>query len=67
MLERVWRKRNLPSLLVGMKIGATTMENSVDVPQKKLLIQQSQSWAYIWTKLSLKKTHAPHVHHSIIQ
>ena len=23
------------------------------------MTQQSHSWAYIWTKLSLKKTHAP--------
>ena len=23
------------------------------------MIQQSHSWAYIWTKLSLKKIHAP--------
>ena len=26
MLERVWRKRNPPALLVGMEIGATTVE-----------------------------------------
>ena len=25
------------------------------------MIQQSHSWAHIWTKLSLKKTHAPHM------
>ena len=29
MLERVWRKENSPILLVGMKIGAVTMENSM--------------------------------------
>ena len=27
MLERVWRKRNPPALLVGMYVGATTMED----------------------------------------
>ena len=27
MLERVWRKGNLPTLLVGMQTGATTIEN----------------------------------------
>ena len=35
MLERVWRKWNLPTptfLLVGMEIGAGSMENSMKVP-----------------------------------
>ena len=30
------------------------------------MTQQSHSWTYIWTKLSLKKTHAPVVHCSTI-
>ena len=34
MLERVWRKGNPPALLVGMSIGTTTIENSMEVPQK---------------------------------
>ena len=34
MLERVWRKGNSPTQLVGMLIGTTTVENSVEVPQK---------------------------------
>ena len=34
MLERVCREENLPTLLVGIQIGAATMENSVEVPQK---------------------------------
>ena len=34
MLERVWRKGNPPTLLVRMQIGATTMENSMEVPSK---------------------------------
>ena len=34
MLERVWRQENSPMLLVGMKIGAVTMENSMGIPQK---------------------------------
>ena len=33
MLGRVWRKGNPPPLLVGMKIGAATMENSMEVPK----------------------------------
>ena len=34
MLERVWRKGNTPTVLVGMSVGTATMENSVDVPQE---------------------------------
>ena len=34
MLERVWRKENPPTLFEGVWIGATTMENSMEVPQK---------------------------------
>ena len=30
----MWRKRNHPTLLVGMSVGEATMENSVEVPQK---------------------------------
>ena len=35
MLERVWRKGNPLTLLVGMSTGTATMENSIEVPQKK--------------------------------
>ena len=34
MLERVWRKGNPPTLLVGMEMGAASLENSVEIPQK---------------------------------
>ena len=34
MLERLWRKRNPPALLVGMLAGAATMEISIEVPLK---------------------------------
>ena len=34
MLEGLWRKGNPPALLVGMSTGTTTMENSMEVPQK---------------------------------
>ena len=30
MLEGVWRNGNPPALLVGMQIGAATIENSMD-------------------------------------
>ena len=34
MLERMWRNGNPLALLVGMKTGAATLENSVEVPRK---------------------------------
>ena len=34
MLGRVWRKGNPLTLLVGMSVGATTMENFMGSPQK---------------------------------
>ena len=34
MLERVWRKGNPPTLLVGMQTSTATMENSVEIPKK---------------------------------
>ena len=34
MLERVWRKRNPLTLLVGMQTSSATMENSVEIPLK---------------------------------
>ena len=38
MLERVWRKGNPPTLLVGMQTSTATMENSVEF-LKKLQIE----------------------------
>ena len=32
--QRVWRKGNPPTLLVGMQVGATTMANTMQIPQK---------------------------------
>ena len=34
MLARMWRKGNPPTLLVGMEIGAATVENSMEGSQK---------------------------------
>ena len=34
MLVRMWRNGSPLALLVGMQIGAATLENSVEVPQK---------------------------------
>ena len=39
MLERVWRKGNPLTLLVGMQTSTATMENSVEIPLKKLQIE----------------------------
>jgi len=35
---RIWNKRNPCALLVGMQTGALNLENSMEVPQKKLKI-----------------------------
>ena len=37
MRERVWRKGNPPTLVVGMQLGAPTVEDSRDGPQKTRL------------------------------
>ena len=34
MLERVWRKGNPPTLLVGIQIGAATVEKTMEISQK---------------------------------
>ena len=39
MLKRVWRKGNPLTLLVGMQTSIATMENSVEIPLKKLEIE----------------------------
>ena len=36
MLEKVWKKGNLLTLLVGMQTSTATMENSVKVKVKSL-------------------------------
>ena len=39
MLEKVWRKGDSLTLLVGMQTSTATMENSVEIPLKKLQIE----------------------------
>jgi hypothetical protein len=34
MLVKMWRKRNTPLLLVGLQACTTTLEVSLEVPQK---------------------------------
>ena len=58
MLERVWRKRNPPTLLVGMSIGTATMETSMEVPLKTknkatMLLQMALFCSFFMTALML--------------
>ena len=68
MLERVWRKGNPLTLLVGMSIGTATMENSIEFPQKKKKkksghkILPSHFSAYIQKKTNWKRQMHPSVH-----
>ena len=63
MLQRMWRKRNLPTLLVGLSVGIAAMENIMELPKKNRIkspvIQQTHSWAYNQTKLTQKDTYIP--------
>jgi hypothetical protein len=34
MLAMMWQNRNLYTLLVGMQINTTSMESSMEIPQK---------------------------------
>ena len=65
MIERVWGKGNPPILLVGMYIGAATVEDSMEVPQKTNknhhMIQQSHSRVYIG-QTNFKRYMHPCVH-----
>ena len=71
MLERVWRKGNPLTLLVGMQTSTATMENSVEIPLK------IQNRTAIWpSNPTLLGTHTedqnwkrhvyPNVHHSTV-
>ena len=62
MLERVWRKGNPLTLLVGMQTG--TVENSVEIPKKtenRTAIQPSNPTAGHTHRGNpeLKETHVP--------
>ena len=55
MLERLWRKGNPSTLFVWLQVGATTMENSMEIPQKiKVELPRDPaicSWVYIQIKV----------------
>ena len=64
MLERVWRKGNPLTPLVGIQTSIATMENNVEIPLKKRKLnchktQQSHCWAYALKKPELKETDIP--------
>ena len=71
MLEKVWRKWNLSTLLVGIHIGTATMKNSTDV------LKKAKNRTNIWScnpilghiskeNSNLKKYTHPNVHSRII-
>ena len=71
MLERVWRKGNLLALLVGMQTNTATMENSVEIPLKKLETELPYNPAIpllgIHTEETRNERHVyPNVHCSIV-
>ena len=55
MLERVWREGNLPTQLVGIHVGITVMENSMQIPQK-LNIELPQDPEMPLLGINLEKT-----------
>ena len=66
MLERMWRKGNPGTLLVGMQTGAATVENSMEFNCP--LTQQFRCFGYILRTLKhqSKKPVHPNVHSSTI-
>ena len=72
MLARMWRKGNPCALVLGMQIGAATIETSMEVPQKiktRTTILSGNSALEIYPKvtksLSQRYLHL-HIHCSII-
>ena len=55
MLERVWRKGNPLTLLVGMQTSTATMENSVEI-LKKLKIELPYDPAIPLLSINTKET-----------
>ena len=55
MLERVWRKGNPPTLLVGMYIGAATVEDSMEVSEETKI--RTTVWLSISTSGYISENH----------
>ena len=71
MLERVWRKGNPLTLLVGMQTSTATMENSVEIPLKignRTAIRPSNPTAGHTHRgnQNWKRHMYPNVHHSTV-
>ena len=71
MLERVWRKGNPLTLLVGMQTSTAAMENSVEIPWKtgnRTVIWRSNPTAghTHWGKQNWKRHVYPNVHRSTV-
>ena len=71
MLERVWRKGNPLTLLVGMQTRTATMENSVEIPLKtgnRTALWPSNTTAghTQWGNQNWKRHVYPNVHHSTV-
>ena len=71
MLERVWRKGNPPTLLVGMQTSTATMENSVEIPlktgSKTALWPSNSTTGHTHRGNQNWKRHVyPHVHRSTV-
>ena len=54
MLERVWRKGNPLTLLVGMQTSTATMENSVEIPLKKKKNLEIKAKINKWDLIKIK-------------
>ena len=70
MLENIWKKGNSLMPLVGMKINADIVKNSMKISKNKKqsyhMIQKPHSFAYIWTKYNSKRYMQDYVHSSTI-
>ena len=71
MLERVWRKGNPLTLLMGMQTSIATMENSVEIPEKagnRTALGPSNPTAGHTRggNQNLKRHMYPNVHHSTV-
>ena len=71
MLERVWRKGNPPTLLVGMQTSTATIENSVEIPLK--IANRTSIWPSNptsghthWGNQNWKRHMYPNVHRSTV-
>ena len=51
----MWRKVNPPVLLVGMQIGAATVESRMEFPQKKLIMEMSNGLGISLLRMYTKK------------